>query len=48
MEEYIRNDTDRANQHSYPTVYDCVDTSPFYDGEPYIDEKDLIELPPPT
>jgi hypothetical protein len=49
MEEYIKNDADRANQHNYQTVFDYVDASPFYDtSDPYIDEKDLIELPPPT
>ena len=50
MDEYIRNDSDRANgHHGYQTVFDSVDTSPFYDNsEQYIDERDLIELPPPT
>jgi len=30
-------------------VYDCFDVSPFYehtDDDPYINEKDAIELPP--
>jgi hypothetical protein len=50
MEEYIKNDSDRANgQSTYQPVYDCVDSSPFYDNsECYIDEKDVIELPPPS
>lgn len=50
MEEYIRNDTERANgPTTFPTVFDSVDASPFYEaGECYIDEKELIELPPPT
>ena len=26
-------------------VYDCIDASPFYEGEAYIDENELIELP---
>jgi len=34
-------------------VYDYIEISPYYEGEnakfgPYIDEKDLIELPNPT
>lgn len=51
LEEYIRNDNERANgTHVFPTVYDYVDISPYYDGvtEVYIDEKDAIELPLPT
>ena len=26
-------------------VYDCVDNSPFYPDEPYLEEGDAIELP---
>jgi hypothetical protein len=27
-------------------VYDCMDSSPFYDStDPYLDEADVIELP---
>ena len=49
QEEYIKNDTDRANSNTnFPTVFDSVDNSPYYDAnELYIDERDLIELPPP-
>ena len=52
VDEYIYNDNERANAYNgpYPVVYDCIDPSPFYDpSDPediYIDEKDLIELPP--
>lgn len=48
LEEYIRGDAERANGvTSYPIVYDYVDPSPHYDAsDPYLDEKDLIELPP--
>jgi hypothetical protein len=30
-------------------VYDCIESSPFYEDDannPYIDERDAIELPP--
>jgi hypothetical protein len=50
VNEYIRNDIDRSNASfgTYPVVYDCLDPSPFYEGEEdlYIDEKDAIELSP--
>ena len=26
-------------------VYDCVDGSPYYEGEQYLEDADLIELP---
>jgi len=45
------NDADRANNNIGTVVYDSVDTSPFYEniqGDIYIDEKDLIEVPAPT
>lgn len=54
LSEYIRNDSDRANAPpcTYPIVYDCTDLSPHYNSEDpfdqYIDEKDAIELPPPS
>lgn len=51
LDEYIRNDADRVNNPiNYPVVYDSIESSPHYDpqnGDPYIDEKDLIELPAP-
>ena len=56
LEEYIRNDADHSvncsSSQTFPVVYDYVEPSPFYDGEnakygPYINEKDLIELPNP-
>jgi len=51
VDEYIKNDNDRANgNQTYPTVYDYVDISPYYDGlnEVYIDEREAIELPVPS
>ena len=48
LDEYIRNDFERANGYtSHTTVYDYVDISPYYDGvtEVYIDERDVIEMP---
>ena len=49
-EEFARQDGERlANPNSYSNkiVYDCLDSSPFYDAQdPYYDENDLIELPP--
>jgi hypothetical protein len=55
LDEYIRNDQERANAPSgqFPVVYDCIETSQHYDEEelkahPQIDEKDVIELPPIT
>ena len=50
-DDYIRNDSDRANNNVGTVVYDYVDISPYYEniaGDMYIDEKDLIELPAPT
>jgi hypothetical protein len=49
VEEYIANDAERANSNIGTTVYDSVDPSPHYDstnGEYYIDDRELIELPP--
>ena len=56
-DEYVRNDADRTinlgNNSTYQVVYDYFESSPFYEGEfakqhgPYIDEKDIIELPHP-
>ena len=53
LDEYIRNDSERANASvQYPIVYDCIEPSPYYGSEDpsdvFIDEKDLIELPPPS
>jgi hypothetical protein len=57
LEEYMRNDADRSVNISsttcFPVVYDYIEQSPYYEGEnakygPYIDEKDLIELPNPS
>jgi hypothetical protein len=55
LDEYIRNDADRsvnAGNLTFPVVYDYIENSPFYEGEnlkygPYIDDRDLIELPNP-
>lgn len=55
LDEYIRNDADRSvnvGNLTFPVVYDYIENSPFYEGEnskygPYIDDKDLIELPNP-
>lgn len=55
LDEYIRNDADRcinAGSTTFPVVYDYIEQSPYYEGEgkahgPYIDERDLIELPSP-
>lgn len=51
LDEYLRNDQDRAMSSSnhHPVVYDCIEPSPYYEDDPnnpYIDEKDAIELPP--
>ncbi len=51
LDEYQRNDQERATASlgQYQVVYDCIEQSPFYDdNEPYIDERDAIELPPVT
>lgn len=57
IDEYVKNDTERTTNAganlTFPVVYDYVDPSPYYEGEnakfgPYIDEKDLIDLPNPT
>ena len=53
LEEYIKNDQDRVASGTFPVVYDYIEQSPYYDGEgakfgPYIDEKELIELPNPS
>ena len=57
LDEYISNDQNRSScisqNTTYPVVYDYIEQSPYYDGEnskfgPYIDEKDLIELPNPS
>lgn len=57
LEEYIKNDADRSEgAHAslqFPVVFDYIEQSPYYEGEhakygPYIDEKDLIELPNPS
>jgi hypothetical protein len=57
LEEYVRNDADRSSNisanTSFPVVYDYLEHSPYYDGDsakygPFIDEKDLIELPNPS
>ncbi len=57
LEEYQKNDAERSSQcptgTTFPVVYDYIEQSPYYEGEnakfgPYIDEKDLIELPNPT
>jgi len=53
-EEYLSNDTERVlGSKSFEVVYDYIEPSPHYEGEnskfgPYIDEKDLIELPNPA
>ena len=50
----MRNEADRTSSNTnWQVVYDYIEVSPYYDGEnskfgPYIDEKDLIELPNPT
>ena len=51
LEEYIKNDSERANSSLQSVVYDCIEMSPHYDvdpAQPFIDEKDLIDLPPIT
>lgn len=53
LDEYIKNDSDRSSapNGTYTLVYDCIEPSPFYDdniNDPYIDERDAIELPPIT
>ena len=57
LEEYITNDANRSvnvtSTTSFPVVYDYLEQSPYYEGEnakygPFIDEKDLIELPNPS
>ena len=53
LDEYIKLDSDRAcaSNGQYPVVYDCIEASPFYEdnvNDPYIDERDAIELPPVT
>ena len=57
LEEYIKNDADRSenasNSLQLQVVYDYIEQSPYYEGEgakqgPFIEEKDLIELPNPS
>jgi hypothetical protein len=53
LDEYIKLDADRAcaSNGQYPVVYDCIEASPYYEdnvNDPYIDERDAIELPPVT
>jgi hypothetical protein len=53
IDEYIKNDSDRAGASNgqYPVVYDCIEASPYYEdnvNDPFIDERDSIELPPVT
>ena len=53
LDEYIKLDSDRAcaPNGQYPIVYDCIEASPFYEdniNDPFIDERDAIELPPVT
>jgi cytosolic carboxypeptidase protein 2/3 len=52
LDEYLRNDQERAmmGPGQYPVVYDCIEPSPFYEDstDPYIDDRDAIELPPVT
>ena len=52
IEEYTRNEADRTlGSTSYPVVFDYIEQSPYYEDAkfgPYIDEKDLIELPNPS
>jgi len=53
MEEYVANDNERANNpiSQNSIVYDSVEMSPMYDNtvyDLYIDEHELIELPPPS
>jgi hypothetical protein len=57
LNEYMRNDADRSvnvqANTSFQVVYDYLEQSPYYEGDsakygPYIDEKDLIELPNPS
>jgi hypothetical protein len=53
LDEFTRNDADRAcaTPGQYPVVYDCIEASPYWEdvpGDPFIDERDLIELPPVT
>ena len=51
LDEYLKNDNEHALAPigQYPVVYDCIEPSPFYDEhDPYIDERDAIELPPVT
>lgn len=57
LDEYSQNDADRTinagNSTTFQVVYDYFENSPFYEGSenakfgPYIDEKDIIELPHP-
>jgi len=53
VDEYQRDEAERTlGSKSFEVVYDSVETSPHYEGEnskygPYIDERDLIELPNP-
>ena len=38
-----------SSSNHHPVVYDCIEPSPYYEDDPnnpYIDEKDAIELPP--
>ena len=54
LDEYIRNDLERANApaNQFPIVYDSLEFSPFYSQDDssdlYIDERDAIDVPPPT
>jgi len=51
VDDYSKNDAERAAapMGQYPVIYDCIEPSPFYadsPSEPFIEEKDAIELPP--
>lgn len=44
----MRRDAEKllSGQQSNRVVYDCMDPSPYYEGEAYLEDKDLFELPP--
>jgi len=49
QDEYSRIDFERVQDPSKylnKIVYDCIDPSPFYESDTYIDEADAIEIPP--
>ena len=57
LDEYIKNDADRSENApsslQLQVVFDYIEQSPYYEGEgakqgPYVEEKDLIELPNPS